>query len=199
MKKEFKSCVDRIINAFNKFHVEYKLVGGTVIALVNPERYTEDMDFEIKSNIENVKKIINALVDCGFSTHEELQGLLEDRFSEEDGIPNNMQIFPTLSGWEVKNFHLDICESIRGISYDDLGTEIYDYDGLKIIIAPFKDILRMKENVGNLWDERNNPREKDLNDIAFICDTLGLTSKYYKKIEKDDRMRLMDAFTKKRK
>ena len=196
LMQEFR---DKIINSFNKYNVEYKMVGGAVICLINPKRETIDLDFEIKSGIENLIKIVDALIDCKFATSDDLKVLFEDRYSEEDAIPNNVQLYPSLPGWDMNGFHIDICESLSGITYDDLGEEIYEDNGIKIVIAPFKDILRMKENVGNLWSDEKNPRDKDIQDIEFLCKKFGFESVYYiNPYKKSTKSRLIDVFTRKK-
>jgi len=179
MDNALRVCRDKIVQAFNKHNVKYKMIGGAVICLINPNRQTVDLDFEVKSGIDNLNRIIDALVDCNFATSDDLGILLEDRFNEADEIPNNVQIFPTLPGWSAANFHIDICERLHDITYDDLGEEIFMDNGIPIVIAPFRDILRMKENVGNLWSSEKNPRDKDLEDIAFLCKEFGFKSEYY--------------------
>jgi hypothetical protein len=44
-QKAHREYLQKVIHAFNKFEVEYKLVGGAAIGLINPRRKTVDCDF----------------------------------------------------------------------------------------------------------------------------------------------------------
>lgn len=55
-----------ILQAFNKYEVEYLMIGGYAVIYHGYNRTTGDMDIWLKPTIDNQKKVCDALVYCGF-------------------------------------------------------------------------------------------------------------------------------------
>ena len=64
--QDFKEFIELL----NKHKVEYLVVGGYAVAMYGYPRYTGDIDFWVKPNSENAKKIVEALKDFGFGGYD---------------------------------------------------------------------------------------------------------------------------------
>ena len=101
ISQDFKEFIELL----NKHKVEYLVVGGYAVAMYGYPRYTGDIDFWVKPNIDNAKKIVKALEDFGFGGYD----ISESDFSEADkvvqlGYPPN---------------RIDIITGVTGLSFDD--------------------------------------------------------------------------------
>ena len=56
------------IRRMNKRGIKYLVAGGVAVSLYGYNRTTEDMDFLIRSNEENVKKIVGLMNKMGMKT-----------------------------------------------------------------------------------------------------------------------------------
>lgn len=138
--QDFKEFIELL----NKHKVEYLVVGGYAVAMYGYPRYTGDIDFWVKPDNENAKKIIEALTDFGFAGYD----ISEKDFSETDkvvqlGYPPN---------------RIDIITGVTGLSFDECFLNKKD-----VIIeeTPVKFIslyhLRLNKNATG--------RDKDRNDL----------------------------------
>jgi predicted nucleotidyltransferase len=153
-----------IIESMNKHGVAYKLVGGSVVQLIDATRETSDLDLMVQRNDENVEKLVQALSACGFAAEDDLR---EQIFTEDDEEFASFQIVPSKSEWE--GFHIDMCFSLGQFEFDTLPGETHrTTDGLEIHSVPFLTIVRMKANVFP------RPRPQDIKDIHVIAEYLGL-------------------------
>ena len=64
LTKDFKE----FIKLLNENNVEYLVVGGYAVAYHGYPRYTGDLDIWFNPTTENVEKILNVLVEFGFSS-----------------------------------------------------------------------------------------------------------------------------------
>lgn len=94
--RDFKEFTELL----NKHGVKYLVVGGYAVALYGYPRYTGDIDFWVKPEKENAKKIIKALEDFGFSGYD----ISENDFIEPDNViqlgypPNRIDIITGVTG-----------------------------------------------------------------------------------------------------
>jgi predicted nucleotidyltransferase len=155
---------NEIIASMNKHCVAYKLVGGTVVQLIDDTRETSDLDLMMRRSEENIENLIQALVDCGFATVDDLR---EQIFADNDEDFTSFQIVPSKPEWA--GFHIDLCYSLGQFNYDTLPEAKHETtDGLVLNSVPFLTIVRMKANVFP------KPRPQDIKDIQVIADYLGL-------------------------
>ena len=98
--QDFKEFI-QLLNA-NK--VEYLVVGGFAVAAHGFPRYTGDIDFWVKSSIENAKKLISALIQFGFGSMD----ITEEDFLKKDFVvqlgypPNRIDILTGVTGLDFK-------------------------------------------------------------------------------------------------
>jgi len=92
------------LKLLNAHEVKFMIVGGYALAYHGAPRFTGDIDVFIQSDLENAKRIMNALTDFGFSSPD----LSVDDFQDPDKIiqlgypPVRIDIITSLSGvgWE---------------------------------------------------------------------------------------------------
>ena len=157
-----------ILRSLNKFGVPYKLFGGATVQLIDSDRETEDLDFFIQKDKEVAKRLILALEDCGFNTREEL---IQQLFGignpvETSSLYSTCRLAPNKEAW--KDFHLDVAFNLVQWNFENTGFEIVERNGIQISTVSFLTIAQMKAMV------YPNPRPKDINDIQFIANYLGL-------------------------
>lgn len=102
LSQDFKE----FIQLLNENKVDYLVVGGYAVAIHGFPRTTGDIDFWIKPNEENAKRIVKALIDFGFGSLD----INAEDFTKEDSVvqlglpPNRIDIMTSVSGVEF-----DLC------------------------------------------------------------------------------------------
>lgn len=91
--------------SFNKFGVQYLVVGGYAFALHAHPRYTGDMDVFIQASEENARRVMEALLDFGFTA----SSLSWEDFAVVGRVVQLGQ--PPL--------RIDIMTAIDGVAFDD--------------------------------------------------------------------------------
>ncbi|MEI6594860.1 MAG: hypothetical protein WCO28_04805 [Bacteroidota bacterium] len=116
------------IQLLNKHQIEYLVVGGYAVALYGYPRYTGDIDFWVKPNEVNAKKLVSALIDFGFGS---LDVDVND-FNKEDSVvqlgfpPNRIDIITSVSGlsfdecWSKKEIIISENDEVNYISLHHL-------------------------------------------------------------------------------
>ncbi|MEO8268113.1 MAG: nucleotidyltransferase [Aureliella sp.] len=138
--------------ALNGAGVEYLLVGAYALAAHGSPRATGDIDFWIRADAENAKRVWSALVTFGAPTSQ----ITIDDFSTP-GIVFQIGLPPQ---------RIDILTSISGVDFPDawdsrLEVEI---EGMSVPVLSLKDLLVNKSSSG---------RDKDKADIPTIERLLG--------------------------
>lgn len=112
------------IQLLNSNNVEYLVVGGYAVTAYGRPRYTDDIDFWIRSEKENAKRIIKTLIEFGFGSLD----INEEDFLKKDFIiqlgfpPNRIDILTGVSGvifeecWKEKKEFIFEGEKINFIS-----------------------------------------------------------------------------------
>lgn len=95
-----------LLRLFNKYKVKYCIVGAFAVAFYAKPRYTKDIDIFASPDIENGKRIMEALSEFGF----ERMGLKKEDFSEPGKI---IQL-----GYEP--VRVDIVTSIDGCTFEEV-------------------------------------------------------------------------------
>jgi len=72
MRVEFNILRDRVLNALAKVGLSYRLFGGVAIAIHDPSRETHDIDFVLKKQMNDVNKLVEALVLCEFGARKDI-------------------------------------------------------------------------------------------------------------------------------
>ena len=138
--QDFKEFIELL----NKHRVEYLVVGGYAVAMYGYPRYTGDIDFWVKPNINNAKKIIKALNDFGFGGYD----ISESDFNEVDkvvqlGYPPN---------------RIDIITGVTGLNFDDcfLNKKSVEIENIPVNFISLFHLRLNKSATG---------RDKDKNDL----------------------------------
>lgn len=134
MTNQFQNFI-AIIDALNKYNVDYVLVGGVAVILQGLERLTRDIDIFINSdsdNIDNLKRALHSIFDDQ-SIDEISSDELEKYAVIRYGTPNG--------------FYIDIMTKIgEAFSFQDLDYEIIAYKGIKIKIGTPEILYKMKKD-----------------------------------------------------
>ena len=100
---EIQSDFKELLELFNANKVEYVVVGGYALAFHGAPRFTGDIDFFVRSEPENAKRILESLRQFGFESLE----LSEEDFTCPDRV---IQI-------GVPPVRIDIMTSLTGVSW----------------------------------------------------------------------------------
>ena len=130
-----------LLKLFNKFKVRYCIVGAFAVAFHAKPRYTKDMDILVDPELENGKRIVDALNRFGFKNF----GLKREDFSEEGKI---IQL-----GYEP--VRVDIITSISGCSFDKVwkNKEIGKYGEEKVYFIGLNELVKNKRASNRKQDE----------------------------------------------
>ncbi len=135
---------EELLRLFNKYKVNYCIVGAFAVAFYAIPRYTKDMDIFVEPSVDNARRILNALNEFGF----ESLNLTTDDFTEEGRI---IQL-----GYEP--VRIDIVTSINGCSFKNVwenkkkgryGKETAYFIGLNELIKN-KQVLKGKQDKADL-------------------------------------------------
>ena len=136
---EFGRFLD-VIRAFERARVEYILVGGVAVNLHGIVRATEDIDFFLRAEPENVERLKTAL-----------RSLWDD--PEIDGIRcEDFETYPTLRyGPPGEDLVIDILTKLgTAFRFEDLEAETLTVEGVPVRVATPRTLVRMKK--GTLRD-----------------------------------------------
>jgi len=141
------------IELLNARNVEYLLIGGWAFGFHATPRYTGDIDFFVRCDEVNCRRLKDVLSDFGFT---DLPGFEKSFLNEERilqfGVPPN---------------RIDILTQISGIAFNDAWTaRVYGnlQDGLRVPVISRQDLIRNKSAAA---------RAKDLADIEALRETAG--------------------------
>lgn len=135
------------IQLLNENEVEYIVVGAFALAFNGHPRYTGDIDFWIKNDLPNAKKVFKSIKDFGF----QVDRLKENEFASDDLI---FQMgYPPV--------RIDIITSVDGLKFEESfkNKKEKNFEGLKINFLSLEDIKKNKKTVG---------RNKDLADLEGL-------------------------------
>jgi len=124
-----------VIRALERAEVEYILVGGVAVNLHGVVRATEDVDFFVRPERENVERLKVAL-----------RSVWDD--PEIDGIrAEDFELYPTLRyGPPAGDFVIDILTRLgTAFRYEDLEAERLTVEGVPIRVATPTTLVRMKQ------------------------------------------------------
>ena len=146
MMQEYRDFKE-FIELLNKHNVRYLIVGGYALGYHSRPKFTQDIDFWIKSDTTNAKKILNVLRDFGFAQLE----ITSDDLTEPGKIIQ-------LGNAPLR---IDLLTSIDGLQFKEAyqNRVTADYFGVQTFILSLDDLIKNKEVSG---------RKKDLQDIEWI-------------------------------
>lgn len=133
MSNIFNEDFQDFLTAFNKYKVDYLLVGGYSVILHGYPRTTGDMDLWVEKSKENYIKIVDAFREFGMPTFDmTLNNFLENPALDVFSFgrpPVSIEILTNVKGLAFENayqkhivYQIDDKLSIKLIHYDDLIT-----------------------------------------------------------------------------
>jgi hypothetical protein len=127
-----------LLNSFNDQALEYLLVGGWAVGHHGYKRQTEDIDFWIAVSPQNADRLIAALFAfCGAAPTK--KSIVEGRKTTEFGHPPlKIHIMCDISGVEFAECYAKRVET--------------DWDGIRVPIIGFEELLKNKSSTGRLKD-----------------------------------------------
>jgi len=131
---EFGRFLD-VIRAFERARVEYILVGGVAVNLHGIVRATEDIDFFVRPEAENIERLKAAL-----------RSLWDD--PEIDEIrPGDFEAYPTLRyGPPCEELVIDILTRLgTAFRFEDIQAETLTVEGVPVRVATPRTLVRMKK------------------------------------------------------
>lgn len=144
-----------VIRAFNEHGVEYVLIGGVAVNFHGIPRATEDVDFLIRPDAENMARVRAAL-----------RSLFDDE-SVEEITADDMQRYAVIRyGPPSGTFYVDLISRIgESFRFEDIESEVVELEGLPVRMATARSLYRMK---------RDTLREKDRFDALALEMRFGL-------------------------
>ncbi|MBM2815592.1 MAG: hypothetical protein HW421_2354 [Ignavibacteria bacterium] len=135
------------LQLLNEKKVEYLIVGGYAVALQGYPRYTGDIDIWFNPFSDNIRKVLNSIIEFGFSSLN---------ITEKDLIKPNTVIqfgFPPL--------RIDLLNELDGVNFEVCykNKNILLLDDLEINLINIEDLIVNKKVTG---------RHKDLDDIEHL-------------------------------
>jgi len=138
----------RVLEQFEKEHVEYILIGGFAVVLHGFPRLTQDIDVFIKPTESNVRKLKKAL-----------QSVYDDD-SINDIHFQDLERYPVIRYGTPDGFSIDFIGSIgEAFRYEDIEYETMKIEDRRINVATAESLLKMKEHT---------MREIDQLDVQFL-------------------------------
>lgn len=140
------------IELLDSRRVDYVVVGGHAVAFHGHPRFTGDIDFFVRPELENAQRLVSAIAEFGFSD----VGISPIDFTQPNtvvqlGYPPN---------------RIDLLTSISGVEFDEAwaGKVSGEMDGLPVFFLGWDALLKNKRASG---------RAKDVADITKLSSVLG--------------------------
>ncbi len=129
-----------LLSLFEKYNVQYLIVGGYAVMRYTEPRFTKDLDLLISVETKNATAVYKALKEFGAP----LSGLTESDFSQE-GYFYQMGQPP---------IRVDILMSVPGVKFDEAWSrcEQLTIDGIDMKFISKEDLIESKKASGRLQD-----------------------------------------------
>ena len=155
MRNQFGEYL-RVLDAFEKYEVEYVLIGGFAVILYGMPRLTRDIDIFVEMIPQNIEKLRNAL-----------HSLFQDPTVEEITL-GELEKFPVIRYGTPAGFSIDILSRLGEVAtYEDLEYEVINIQGIDIKVATpetlyllKKDTVRPEDKVDAMFLEEYIRRSK---------------------------------------
>lgn len=130
-----------LFKIFNKHKVKYLIVGAYAVIFYTEPRFTKDLDIWVKPDIENAKKVYDALAEFGAP----LKGVSRETFTDK-------KVFYQVGMAPVR---IDVMMGLSGISFDLAWKKRKrsDYAGISINILGKDELIKSKKAAGRKQDE----------------------------------------------
>ena len=151
MKKYFETFLS-VIDALDRFGVEYVLIGGYAVIIHGFPRFTEDMDLFVRPDQDNISRLRHALDDVFHDTS--LQELTATEIDQ----------YPVIRYGAPNGFLIDIIARIGEMYlFDNIDYEELQIEGHTLRIATPDMLYRMKQGT---------VRPQDHRDAAFLLELM---------------------------
>jgi hypothetical protein len=141
-----------VLDALQKEHVDYVLIGGFAIVLHGATRFTEDIDIFVKTTEDNISRLRKAL----------------DSVFHDDSI--NEITLPEINNYDVirygtnDDFSIDIIGKLgEAFSYEDISYKEVSVEGKKVRLATIDSLYKLKEKTY---------RTVDQGDLLFLAEKM---------------------------
>lgn len=136
----------KLFECLNRNGVEYLLIGGTLAIAYGVPRVTKDIDIFLKPTLENTKRCLQALKECGLGTAELI--------SAEDLCEMEVTIFKDI-------VRLDVLTCVKGLDFFEAWSNkvLLELDNIRIPALSFDDLIKTKQAAG---------RPEDVEDIKIL-------------------------------
>lgn len=147
MVDQFRQFIE-VFEAFDKHGVDYILIGGVAVVLQGMERLTRDIDILVKMVPDNIDKLRKAL-----------HAVFDDASIEEITL-SELHDYPVVRYGTPNGFYIDIISRIGEVAtYEGLGYEVIEYQGIAIRIATPETLYELK---------KDTLRDRDKMDAVFL-------------------------------
>ncbi|MCU0545416.1 MAG: hypothetical protein MUE44_25135 [Oscillatoriaceae cyanobacterium Prado104] len=126
LNQDFKE----FIQLLNEYEVRYLVIGGYAVALHGHPRYTKDLDIWVDMELNNAKRLIDALAAFGFAsvglTQEDF--IIPDRVIQLGYPPNRIDLVTTPDGVNFESCYQSRIE----VEIQEIQVNFIDLENLKI-------------------------------------------------------------------
>ncbi|MDH7553797.1 MAG: nucleotidyl transferase AbiEii/AbiGii toxin family protein [Spirochaetota bacterium] len=123
------------IQALNDEHVEYVLIGGYAILLYGMPRITQDIDFFINPEVENIEKLKRAL-----------KKVFNDASIDEISL-DMVHEYQVIRYGTPDGFYIDIIAMIGEMyKYSDIQYVTKEIEGITVRVAQIETLYKMKKD-----------------------------------------------------
>ncbi len=132
---------EEFLKLLEKNKVQYLIVGGYAVAFHGYPRFTQDIDIFYNNVKDNIKKIIDSLVEFGFSEKD----LKEDIFIKKGNIIQ----------FGIPPVRIDLINQIDGVSFEEAEKNKVrgKYGEIKVNFIGKKELIKNKNCTGRLKDK----------------------------------------------
>lgn len=153
MENQFTNFI-RVLQAFNKYSVDYILIGGVALILYGYQRLTRDVDIFVKMTSDNILNLRKALY-----------FVFNDTSIDEITL-DELQNYPVIRYGTPDGFYIDIVARLGEIfTYNDLEYETINYEDTQIRIGTPETLYKMKQGT---------VRERDTLDAMFLRELIKI-------------------------
>ena len=154
MEFELPQDFKELLELLNRRSVRYLLIGGYAVGLHGYARSTTDIDIVVADDLENARKVVDALTEFGVGDSQ----LSPDLFTRKDSLvimgvePMAIDILNYLTGGDFDTAY----ERRKVVYIEDIEVSLVGYDDLinnKKTVGRFKDLADVEEL------ERRNRKE----------------------------------------
>ncbi|MFA4916192.1 MAG: DUF6036 family nucleotidyltransferase [Syntrophales bacterium] len=135
-----------VFKSFQKYNVNYLVLGGIAAVLYGVPRATFDLGILIEASDENARRLLDALLDAGLAT--------ASLTNKDDILSNEITIFKD-------RLRIDVQTKTPGLIFEDAWKrkQIMNYQGQEFYVVCLEDLVASKKAAG---------RTVDLEDVRLL-------------------------------